>query len=64
MSLVDRMIQFRALNNLSQAEFGKLCKMDQSYISNVENGKAIPSKVTRARIELVLAGKEIKAKEG
>lgn len=63
MTLSERMIQFRAINNLSQSEFGKLCGMNQSYISNIENESRIPGKISREKIELVLNGEKIKTKE-
>lgn len=63
MTLAERMIQFRAMNNLSQSEFGKLCGMNQSYISNIENESRIPGKMAREKIELVLNGEKIKTKE-
>lgn len=63
MTLAERMIQFRAMNNLSQSEFGKLCGMNQSYISNIENGSRVPGKIGEKKIELVLSGEKIKTKE-
>lgn len=63
MTLAKRMIQFRAINNLSQSEFGKLCGMNQSYISNIENESRIPGKMAREKLELVLNGEKIKTKE-
>ena len=50
---------FRAKNNLSQKQFGKLCKLDRAYISGIENGKVEPGRLARLKIEFVLNGEKI-----
>lgn len=60
MTLAERMKRFRALNNMSQTEFGKLCGLTQNYLSNIENGKNEPGEMARTKIELVLSGEKTK----
>lgn len=56
MTLSERMIIYRAKNNLSQAEFGKLVGLHYVTISRIEKTDAC-SKITRIKIENVLNGK-------
>lgn len=60
MTLSEQIIMFRAKNNLSQKQFGKLCKLDRAYISDIENEKKTPGKIAKLKIEFVLNGEEIK----
>ena len=57
MSLQERMIEYRAKHNLSQKELGDLCGVSMQTINSVENDIQEPSKLTVAKIELVV-GKE------
>lgn len=57
MTLQDRMVEYRAKERLSQKELGKRCGLTTQTINSVENGLQEPSKVTLAKIELVI-GKE------
>lgn len=57
MTLPERMVYFRAIHNITQEDFGKLCGLAGVTICNIENGSN-PSKRARIRIEMVLkAGK-------
>lgn len=57
MSLQDRMVEYRARERLSQAEFAKRCGLSTQTVCSVENGQQDPSRITTAKIELVI-GKE------
>ena len=57
MSLQDRMIEYRARERISQTELADRCGVSYQTINSVENGTQDPSKVTVAKIELVV-GKE------
>lgn len=57
MSLQDRMIEYRAKEQISQTELAKRVGVTVQTINSVENGNQEPSKITRAKIELVI-GKE------
>ena len=54
MSLQDRMIQYRAKERITQAELAQRCGISVQTICSVENGSQDPSKVTHAKIELVV----------
>ena len=55
MTLPERMVYFRAIHNITQGDFGKLCGLAGVTICNIENGSN-PSKRARIRIECVLGG--------
>ena len=57
MTLPERMVYFRAIHNITQEDFGKLCGMAGVTICNIENGSN-PSKRARIRIEMVLKAGE------
>lgn len=57
MTLPERMIYFRAIHNITQEDFGKLCGLAGVTICNIENGSN-PSKRARIRIEMVLKAGE------
>lgn len=59
MSLQERMIEYRAKHNLSQKELADKCGVSMQTINSVENDIQEPSKLTIAKIELVV-GKEQK----
>ncbi len=58
MSLQDKMIQYRAKERITQAELAQRCGISVQTICSVENGSQSPSKMTQAKIELVV-GKEL-----
>jgi transcriptional regulator with XRE-family HTH domain len=55
--LGDRMVLYRAKERISQGELAKRCGLTAVTVCNIENDVQEPSKVTRAKIELVI-GKE------
>lgn len=57
MSLQDRMVEYRAMERISQVELAKRCGLSTQTVCSVENGQQVPSKITTAKIELVI-GKE------
>lgn len=56
-SLQDRMIEYRAKERINQQELADRCGVSKQTIYSIENDVQEPSKVTRAKIELVI-GKE------
>lgn len=56
-ALSERMIEYRAVNRLSQTALAQKCGVTLQTINSVENGIQKPSKLTKAKIELVI-GKE------
>ena len=56
-TLSERMIEYRAVNRLSQTALAQKCGVTLQTINSVENGIQKPSKLTKAKIELVI-GKE------
>lgn len=57
MTLQERMVEYRARQRISQTELAERCGVSYQTINSVENGTQDPSKVTVAKIELVV-GKE------
>ena len=57
MTLPEKMVYFRAIHNITQEDFGKLCGLAGVTICNIENGSN-PSKRARIRIEMVLKAGE------
>ena len=57
MTLSERMVEYRAKNRLSQRELATLVGVTTQTINSAETGTQSPSKVTVAKIELVI-GKE------
>lgn len=57
MSLSDRMVEYRARENINQQELADRCGLSKQTIYSIENGIQEPSRVTVAKIELVI-GKE------
>lgn len=59
MTLQERMIEYRAKERITQSELAERCGLSYQTLNSIEQGKKDPSKVTRAKIELVI-GKEAK----
>lgn len=57
MALHERMIMYRAKERISQQELADRCGVSKQTIYSIENELQEPSKVTLAKIELVI-GKE------
>lgn len=60
MTLQERMIQYRAKERINQVELANRVGVTVQTINSVENGKQAPSKVTIAKIELVIGKEEEK----
>ena len=52
--LPERMLDFRAKNNMSQRELAEKVKVTIQTINSVERGLQEPSRLTRKKIELVI----------
>lgn len=59
MTLSERMIAYRAKENISQTEMAKRCGVTLQTINTIETGVQSPSKLTLAKIENLI-GKEDK----
>ena len=57
-SLAERMLVYRARNRLSQGDLAKMCGISLQTVYHIENGIQEPSKLTVAKIELVIGGQE------
>lgn len=57
MKLSERMIQYRARERINQQELADRCGVSKQTIYSIENDMQEPSKVTVAKIELII-GKE------
>ena len=63
MTLAERMIQYRARERINQKELAERCGLSLQTVNSVENETQAPSKITMAKIELVI-GQERIDKEG
>lgn len=54
MTLRDAMLIYRAKNKISMSDFAKKCGVSAQTIYNIETVGQNPSRVTRAKIRLVL----------
>ena len=54
MTLGEAIITYRAMHNISQAEFASLANVSTMTINAIENGYQKPTKITLAKIYLVL----------
>jgi transcriptional regulator with XRE-family HTH domain len=53
MTIAEKILLYRAKNNLSQREFAELCGTYQPYISEIETGARIPGKMLEIKINLL-----------
>lgn len=54
MELKDMMVRYRAKNRMTQTDLAQECGVSLQTINSVENGTQTPSKVTEAKIRLVV----------
>ena len=54
MTLQERMIEYRAKERLNQQELADKCGVSKQTIYSIENNLQTPSKVTMAKIELIV----------
>jgi DNA-binding XRE family transcriptional regulator len=52
--LINKMVRYRAVESISQAELAKRCKVSLQTINSIEAGLQEPSKVTKEKILLVV----------
>lgn len=55
--LIGKMLAYRARNNISQAELGRRCGLTLMTINSIENGRQSPSKLTQAKIRMIVERK-------
>lgn len=58
MKLSERMVLYRAKENINQTELAKRCKVSLQTVNSIENETQTPSKVTVAKIELIIGREE------
>ena len=58
MKLPERMLDYRAKNNMSQRELAEKVKVTIQTINSIERGLQEPSRLTRKKIELVIGEEE------
>ena len=56
--LSNEMVLYRAKHRISQAEFAKRCGISLQTVNSIENNTQTPSRVTEAKIRLVIDKKE------
>lgn len=54
MNLPERMLDYRARNDMSQRELAEKVKVTIQTINSIERGLQEPSRLTRKKIELVI----------
>lgn len=54
MTLQEKMIEYRAKERITQKELAERVGISTQTVNSVENGLQTPSKVTQAKIELVI----------
>lgn len=57
MTLAERMVEYRAQERISQKALADRCGLSKQTVYSIENGIQEPSRVTQAKIELII-GKE------
>lgn len=57
MTLAEKMVMYRAKERISQKELANRTGVSVQTINSVENQQQMPSKVTQAKIELVIGRK-------
>ena len=63
MTLQERMIEYRAKERINQTELAKRVGVTTQTINSIETGAQEPSKITLAKIELVIGKEEHKDAE-
>lgn len=54
MTLAERMVRYRAKERIPQKELARRCGLTLQTVNSIENGLQTPTKLTKAKIELVL----------
>ena len=63
MSLSDEMIRYRAKKKIGQKEFAELCGLSVQTVCSIETEKQTPTKITEAKIRLVIEEEDHDKKE-
>ncbi len=58
MTLQEKMVMFRAKENLTQKQLAERVGISVQTINGIENETQMPSRLTQAKIELVINGRE------
>lgn len=58
-TLSERMIYYRAKNRMTQKELAEKCDCTEQTICGIEKGRVSPSKITEAKINIVIGGDEV-----
>ncbi len=58
MALADDMIEYRAKKRIGQRELADKCGISVQTVCSIETGKQTPTKLTEAKIRLVIDEKE------
>lgn len=53
-TLVERMVEYRAKNGLSQTAFAEKVGVSTQTINTIENGVQTPSKITAVKIKMAM----------
>ena len=53
-TLKDKMLDYRASNNLSQTELAERCGVSLQTIWSIENGKQKPNRLTERKIKNII----------
>lgn len=56
--LGNKILAFRAKNDLTQMEFAEMCNISIGTVCNIENGKSYPNKRNEIKILSVINGKK------
>ena len=55
-TLSNDILMYRAKNNISQQEMANRCRVTKQTIFNIEHGLQDPTKLTEAKVRLVIEG--------
>jgi len=58
MTLSEEMVRYRAIERIPQGELAARCGLSVQTINSIENETQVPSRVTLAKIRLVIGDKE------
>lgn len=56
--LQDKMLAYRAKENISQGELAARCGLTLATVNSIENGRQSPSRLTETKIRLIVDGEE------
>lgn len=57
-NIAEKMLEYRAKHNLSQSKLADLCGITTQTVNSIENGIQSPSKLTEAKIKLIVDKEE------